>query len=115
MGMIVYVYRDAELGDCTLGGISSKANRLCIVNVEGPFKPDATMPGAVLIRGNSPGTAKIVPTIEPQPGCYTRTNRHTMFGGNFAATSDSRFNAAIVHITGHPFHGAVAIHDRIEP
>jgi hypothetical protein len=37
-----------------------------------------------------------------------------MDGGNFAATSDSRFNEACRKLLGHDFYGAVAIHDRVE-
>lgn len=33
---------------------------------------------------------------------------------NYAATSDSRFADLVSQLTGHPFYGAVAIHDRIE-
>jgi len=37
-----------------------------------------------------------------------------MFGGNYAATSDSRFGEAIEKLTGQDFYGAVPIHDRKE-
>ena len=41
-------------------------------------------------------------------------DQHTMDGGNYAATCDSRFNSAIKELIGHHFYGAVAIHDRVE-
>ena len=50
-----------EFSDCTNGGISSKAHELCLVNVPGPFEPGKGCPGALLVEGNVPNTAKIVP------------------------------------------------------
>ena len=41
-------------------------------------------------------------------------DQHTMDGGNFAASSDSRFSQACRELLGHHFYGAVAIHDRVE-
>jgi hypothetical protein len=38
----------------------------------------------------------------------------TMMGGNYAATSDSRFSDKIEEMLGHGFYGAVPIHDRVE-
>lgn len=113
MGLIVHVYRDS-LGDCTNGGISSKANSLCLVNVEGPFSPNAQTPAAMLVRGNGPGIAKIVPAVWCEIGEYNPETRWVMMGGNYAATSDSRFREAVEKITGSRFYGAVPIHDRIE-
>jgi len=110
MGLVVYVYRNG-LGDCTLNGISSNADRLCLVNVEGPSEPRDDCPAAYLVKGAMPGICRIVPAGENgQP-----EKRWTMFGGNYAANSDSRLSAAIEAITGSRFYGAVAIHDRIEP
>ena len=40
--------------------------------------------------------------------------KQTMMGGNYAATSDSRFSDAIAARLGHNFYGAVPIHDRVE-
>jgi hypothetical protein len=37
-----------------------------------------------------------------------------MMGGNYAATSDSRFSDKIEEMLGHGFYGAVPIHDRVE-
>jgi len=42
------------------------------------------------------------------------TNVEGPFGGNFAASSDSRFSQACRELLGHHFYGAVAIHDRVE-
>lgn len=98
MGLLVSVYRSPGL-DCTNGGVSSTADTLCIVNIDGPFEPSDTHPAARLIR--SGGIARIIPE---QPG----EGVGPMFGGHFAATSDSRFSRAV------GFYGAVPIHDRWE-
>jgi hypothetical protein len=40
--------------------------------------------------------------------------KQTMMGGNYAATSDSRFSDKIEEMLGVHFYGAVPIHDRVE-
>ena len=37
-----------------------------------------------------------------------------MFGGNYGATSDSRFSEKVEEMMGSSFYGAVPIHDRVE-
>jgi hypothetical protein len=101
MGLIVSVLRDSDLGDCTAGGISSKFNKLTVINVPGPFDPTPDAPAAVLENGPL-GSMKIVPVFKPEGTIGP------MFGGNYAASSDSRFRKAA------GFYGAVAIHDRFE-
>lgn len=105
MGLTVYVYRDT-LGDCTNGGISSKCDQLTLVNVEGPFQPTPEAPAA-LLDSHIPGLLRIVPSP-------VSATRHFSFGGNFAATSDSRFSEACERLSDQRFYGAVAIHDRTE-
>lgn len=106
MGMIVSVYR-SHLGDCTNEGISSTAQKLCVINVPGPFSPQPDMPAAKLER-HMPGALRIVPVDRPARGVGP------MFGGNYASTSDSRFSEACRQLLGADFYGAVAIHDRFE-
>jgi hypothetical protein len=109
MGLNVSVYRDTSHNvDCTLNGVTSRFSRLNVVNVDGPFEPREDCPAVMLVKGNLPGTVKIVPVAELDKGSWT------MFGGNYAATSDSRFNEAIEKITGARFYGAVPVHDRVE-
>jgi hypothetical protein len=119
MGLIVEVYKSARKGmfsgmDCTLGGISSKAGALCIVNIDGPFEPSSEYPAALLILGNLPGIVRIVPAEKTEAGGWQKIPQWWMFGGNYAGTSDSRFSEAIERLLGHRFYGAVAIHDRNE-
>lgn len=109
MGMIVYVYRNC-LGDCTNGGISSDTDRLCVVNIDGPFKPSAIP--AVILTTNYFGNPILKPAVykdetwKPADGWF-------MFGGNYAAISDSRFGEALRRM-GCNFYGAIPIHDRQE-
>ncbi len=112
MGLHVSVYR-WNLGDCTNHGISSKADGLTIVNIDGPSTPMPGQPAAMLVLGPY-NTPRIVPAIYSEIGEYIPEPRWTMMGGNYAATSDSRFGEALKKLLGHGFYGAVAIHDRIE-
>jgi hypothetical protein len=68
MGLHIDVFRASQGGshiDCTMDGISSKADQLCIVNVPGPCNPSDAIPAAMLVKGNVPGTVKIVPAVKP--------------------------------------------------
>ena len=104
MGLTVNVYKNGY--DCTLNGISSKCNELCLINVDGPFNPDDDKPAALLVPGNLPNTVKIIPANVNEDKTWV------MDGGNFAYSSDARFNNAVEKIAG--YRGAVSIHDRIE-
>lgn len=114
MGLLVEVYRTKDLPDCTNNGISSRVGGLCLVNVQGPFSPHRDAPAAMLVKGNGPGLVKIVPAVWCEIGEYNPDPRWCMMGGNYAATSDSRFHEAVRLITGHESYGAAPIHDRIE-
>ena len=103
MGLIVNVYKCGV--DCTNGGISSGVDALTLINVPGPFNPTPNAPAAMLAPGFFAGTLRIVPADAPGRG---------MMGGNYAATSDSRFAQACRDLLGGEFYGAVAIHDRFE-
>jgi len=112
MGMIVSVYRsDTGNHDCTNGGMTNSktgVSQLCIINVDGPFKPTDEQPAATLEAGPL-GSVRIVPANNRWERAGNR-----MFGGNFAYTSDSRFSAAVKEITGADCAGPVHIHDRFE-
>ena len=112
MGMIVSVYRtDTGTHDCTAGGMTNNktgVNQLCVINIDGPFKPTDDAP-AVRIEAGPFNSVRIVPATKAWERYGNR-----MFGGNFAYTSDSRFRAAVEEITGDKHGGPVAIHDRYE-
>ena len=106
MGLNVNIYKCSKFGDCTLNGVSSRdIEGLCLTNVEGPFEPSDHYPAAQLKKGPF-NSLHIKPAWNE--------DEHTMDGGNFAASSDSRFSEACRELLGHHFYGAVAIHDRVE-
>ena len=106
MGLLINVYRNG-LGDCTNGGVSARYNTLTLVNAGGPFDPAPDQPAMVMER-HAPGCLRLVPVELKKSGKWV------MFGGNYAATSDSRFSELAHNLLGHTFYGAVAIHDRVE-
>jgi hypothetical protein len=112
MGLIANIYR-WSLPDCSNGGLSSRVNEVTLVNVEGPFEPSEDRPAALLLNGHLRGTVRIVPAIEVAPGRY-EPDGHPAMGGAYVSTSDSRFTEAVEKLTGAPFYGAVALHDRYE-
>ena len=109
MGLIAWVYKDG-LGDCTNGGITSGVDKVCVVNVSGPFDPSDDMP-ALILKAGVYGDPILVPSTndgDPVPGWHS-------FGGNYVASSDSRFSRALQEMTGHNHsHYAVPVHDRTE-
>lgn len=122
MGLIVHIYRPAHFADCTNGGISGverNAHGLCLVNVEGPFEAGGRYPAAMLVEHSPFGRevgkrlCRIVPA-EHHEGAWRPATGHWMMGGHYAATSDGRFNVAVVELLGSAFYGAVPIHDRTE-
>ena len=108
MGIHVLNYR-SELGDCTNGGESASAKGFTVTNCEGPFEPCENYPAAELVVAEPIGGRKILRLI-PE----SKKGKWTMFGGNYATTSDSRFSEVCEELLGTNFYGAVAVHDRVE-
>lgn len=109
MGLIVSIYTDKDGYDCTNNGISKYAKGFTLVDVDGPFEPNVDYPAATLR------------VKEPLSGCkclyvtpVENEGEWTMFGGNLAYTSDSRFTRRCEELLGHYFFGAVKIFDRVE-
>src|ERR1019366_2861195 len=103
MGLNVSVYRNKGGGVSTNGGISWKADSLRLVNVEGPAEPNDDTPAAMLVKENIPGALKIVRAVLVGQDWveYTNPNQYgPMFGGNYAATSDSKFDEASSDLLG---------------
>ena len=95
-GLIANVYR-WSLGDCTLGGISSKYDELIILPTESTRKAGIEIPGIFLPNEDFPA---IYIFHRPQFGDliasyedYGIGGPWYMFGGNFIYSSDSRFPA----------------------
>lgn len=105
MGILCSIYRSG-MGDCSLNGISSKVQTVCLIDASGPFEPTKDRPAVKLVKRNIGGKPYIhaVPVWaegkEPK-GCV-------MAGGCFIYTSDSRYNEAV------GYSQPIALHDRYE-
>lgn len=106
----VSVYRDARRGDydCTNGGVSSKYNELLIVCDDGfidvdPANPPENLCNVVKRHLFGRDIYHIEPWDAPKGAGW-------MMGGNYAATSDSRFHALCGDL-----YAAIPVHDRQEP
>lgn len=107
MGLIASILkRNGE--DCSNGGLSSRANGVCIVNVDGPFEPSADYPAVKLVKRPRVGNVVCEPLAEHERGEWL------MAGGCYVTTSDSRFSEAVQRMSGYQFGFPVALHDRIE-
>ena len=104
MGLRVDIFRSDYRSTFNL---FAGVDRLTIANVEGPFVPTPEAPAALLARGAF-GDPIIVPIDVPADVAGP------MFGGSYAATSDSRFGDAMKAVTGRVVYGALPIHDRVE-
>ena len=103
----VYVYR-WSLGDCTNGGASGRFDTLYVGHPSGCFEVDESDERLFRVGANAFGHPILIPENPPRKAIGP------MMGGNYAASSDSRFGEAIRAATGRDFYGAVAIHDRFE-
>ena len=110
------VYRSSRIGDCTNHGVSSKFNELLVACPDGHIVLDSdNLPENFVMVENRRlfGGREIVPTIYPaevndKGEIVKRGGKWYMMGGNYGATSDSRFWRIVEG------NGAVAIHDRVE-
>jgi hypothetical protein len=92
----LYVYRHGK-SDCTLGGVSGYCDEIYIPCEEGFIDSAKVDPKLIFTPVSVDANYhKLVPTVNPG-------NKWTMFGGNLAATSDSRGSKYVYKI-----------HDRIE-
>jgi hypothetical protein len=132
MGLIANVYRQvnrqmadgtAVMMDCTNNGWSSRFNQVVIVNADGPFDPDPSMPAVRLVLHPAKSVMHVFAVLDE----HYREGKWTMMGGNFLYTSDSRFGECarklleqryaerVIRVHRDDlFVGAVPIHDRIE-
>lgn len=103
-GLRVDVYRNGEGYDCTLNGITSKQNRLTLVDetISGPVEVEGDEVYLVLVRRNLFGGVYL--HAEPRINGERISNNMCMAGGNFIYTSDSRF----------PSRYPISVHDRFE-
>ena len=112
-GLIVSVLRNGS-GDRSRGGLSAEYQELTVVNISGPFGPADDRPAVMLIQGPGRGPNPVlVPAIQNAAGAWEPAAGWWMSGGNYAATSNSRFSRAIQDLGG-TFGMAAKILDRIE-
>lgn len=119
MGIIANVYRTGhsispdtmQVRDCTLNGWSSLFgyDQVCVVNAEGPFEPSDDYPAVMIVPHRTVKGAIHAVSVE-----HHEAKKWTMFGGNYLASSDSRFWELCERLGASRYHGAVAIHDRVE-
>jgi hypothetical protein len=96
MGLIANVYRSGRLvleaphtmtfQDCTINGWSVNFDRVCVVNADGPFEPDEKHPAVLLVKHRS-----LAGAVHAVLEAHAHANKWTMAGGNYLASSDSRF------------------------
>lgn len=103
----ISVYRSDFISDCSNGGITSRFKRLLVICQDGFIDVDENNPPENLckvVRRHLFGrdVFHVEPVAAPKGAGW-------MMGGNYAATSDSRFSA----LCGKQY-GALAIHDRQE-
>lgn len=101
------VYRTRRLSDCTNGGVTSTHDTILVEHPDGYIEVDEKNPPENLmcvVKRFFAGREiyHLEPVVEPEGAGW-------MFGGNYAATSDSRFDELIGGM-----YGAVAVHDRQE-
>jgi hypothetical protein len=103
MGMIVSVFKEQRLGDCTNHGISSTVKQLTVIGEGIPqmYEPSEDAPGVKLVRRKICGN----PYIHCEP-LDRPTGSGWMMGGNFIYSCDSRFG----EVNNYP----IPIHDRQE-
>jgi hypothetical protein len=107
-GLHVSVYRTADLGDCTNGGLTARHNSVVVLGTnEVPINDGVftmTDPAATLVLTRGPvGQMVAVPLALVTDG-LPPNHVGPMFGGNFIYTSDSRF----------PARTPIPVFDRIE-
>jgi hypothetical protein len=118
-GLRLTVYRAAGRPDCTLGGITSTAGNVTVTTIRetgaGRDATDHPVPEDCQVFAPEPGAPEVVLVIRHRSGGdrwvhlqpAANPGRHYMHGGNYAGTSDSRWE---------PLSGTdlVAVHDRHE-
>ena len=119
MRLYASIFKPEDMGDCTNGGVSSKARSAIIYfnenNLSQPpldFDEDADLnhpelPVLIIMSRKIAGCEQLYLTAYPV-NLFNQPNQSGMFGGNFVWTCDSRFPKIGEH--SYP----IPIHDRFE-
>ena len=100
--ILTFVFRNS-LGDSTANGLTSKKDSIILHYGDGVDLTDLTLipdDELVLVERQLFGKASWYAV----PVKIYKSNKHSMFGGNFIHTSDSRF----------PGRAPIPVHDRVE-
>lgn len=102
-GLIICIYRCKSFA-CT-NGVSATADEALVIGDGIPEVFEANGRPVLRLERNRDGkTARLIPVD---------VVGWLAFGGNYGATSDSRFSEAVRAIYGSEFYGAVPIHDHV--
>lgn len=101
------VYSNERVRKCANGGWTEEHDRLYVACPEGIWDVDESDPALFDLALGPFGTIH----LRPRNG---GEGVGPMMGGSYAGTSDSRFTRMCEELTGYPWHGAVAVHDRYE-
>jgi hypothetical protein len=120
MGLIVDFYRGRQ--DFTRGGVSSRYDSGVVVNIPGPVSGAVDGLATLYLTTGGMDNPVLVPVRyeadAPVPDGWIVDRPEgavgPMMGGNFAATSDSRFFEAVERLCGYRYVGALPVHDRFE-
>lgn len=142
-GLRLDVYRAADSMDCTLDGVTSRHTRLTLIGYQTDTEIAVTDESAALdvlpelslrrlprssrVFAASDDAPAVVLVVRTHHGLSAGRQRYAylapldaltsrkwvMFGGNYAATTDSRLSELLTALTGHR-HTVLAVHDRIE-
>ena len=108
----LYVYRGPH-GDCTNGGISATHDEILVPCERGPVDYDTEDPpeNLCVVKTRTVGGLQTLRLVPASLG-----DRWTMFGGNYATASDSRWGDMLAHEYGleFRFNNVLPIHDRVE-
>lgn len=106
-GLSVGIYRSLEIGNCSNKGLSSYCNHVTIVSndfvIDEVFEVSDTSPAVVIVDRRKINPYNDIIAI---PRGFFMTKKHSMFGGCFIYSSDSRFN----EISNQP----IKLFDRVE-
>jgi hypothetical protein len=115
MGLRADIYESKAIGNCSGGGISSRAKSVTIVKVfgeepGGPWEPNDDAPAVVVEHGPA-GSIRAVPAIQNEPGEWSPvrpSNRvGPMMGGTYIG-GDGSLKALVGDFR------PIALHDRYE-
>ena len=101
------VFSNGKVRGCANGGWTEEHDELFVACPDGPLEVDESDPALFDLAAGPFGTMH----LRPRNG---GEGAGPMMGGSYAATSDSRFSRMCEELTGHSWHGAVAVHDRYE-